>query len=80
MQTMLQALAARRFDLIVNKQLRDPLRIHLVIKGTNAKDVGPEWLHDVTLLDIGEDFIEIVGNRNRMIAREQILEIQPVNF
>jgi hypothetical protein len=75
MQTMLQALAARKTEAMIAHQLREFL-IHLEIKGTRP-DGDPEKFYRVDLQDIGEDFIQVKG---RMISRDQIIEIEPINF
>lgn len=75
MKTMLQALAIARADAMANDHTREFL-IHLTIKGTRP-DGDPETLHRVVLEDLGEDFIQVKG---RLISRDQIIEIEPVNF
>ena len=73
MKTMLEELRVRLDQAIADR--KTPM-VHVSLKPWRRGD-DDEQLHRVTLENVGADFIQV---RDRLISRNAILEIQPINF
>jgi hypothetical protein len=78
MRTMMETLALRLARVNAHRSVADPVKAiaHVIIAGPSAEHED-EQINAAEIGEIGSDFLEV--NR-RMISRDEIREVQPINF